>query len=89
MRVAAAAAKSRQLCPTLCDPIDGSPPGSPVPLAVVNKNGQDLSFYPFPRDNLKTHGDQPVLCDDLEGGNGVGREVQEGRGIYQIRSVAQ
>ena len=24
-------AKSLQLCPTLCDPIDGSPPGSPVP----------------------------------------------------------
>ena len=29
--VAAAAAKSLQLCSTLCDPIDGSPPGSPVP----------------------------------------------------------
>ena len=28
---AAAAAKSLQLCPTLCDPIDGSPRGSPVP----------------------------------------------------------
>ena len=28
---AVAAAKSLQLCPTLCDPIDGSPPGSPVP----------------------------------------------------------
>ena len=27
----AAAAKSLQLCPTLCDPIDCSPPGSPVP----------------------------------------------------------
>ena len=27
----AAAAKSLQLCPNLCDPIDGSPPGSPVP----------------------------------------------------------
>ena len=26
-----AAAKSIQSCPTLCDPIDGSPPGSPVP----------------------------------------------------------
>ena len=25
------AAKSLQSCPTLCDPIDGSPPGSPVP----------------------------------------------------------
>ena len=27
----AAAAKSLQSCPTLCDPIDGVPPGSPVP----------------------------------------------------------
>ena len=27
----AAAAKSLQSCPTLCDPIDGSPPGFPVP----------------------------------------------------------
>ena len=30
-RPAAAAAKSLQSCPTLCDPIDGSPLGSPVP----------------------------------------------------------
>ena len=29
--LAATAAKSLQSCPTLCDPIDGSPPGSPVP----------------------------------------------------------
>ena len=29
--VATAAAKSLQSCPTLCDPIDGSPPGSSVP----------------------------------------------------------
>ena len=28
---AAAAAKSLQSCPTLCDPIEGSLPGSPVP----------------------------------------------------------
>ena len=28
---AAAAAKSLQSCPTLCDPIDGSPPGPAVP----------------------------------------------------------
>ena len=28
---AAAAVKLLQLCPTLCDPLDGSPPGSPVP----------------------------------------------------------
>ena len=28
---AAAAAKSRQSCPTLGDPVDDSPPGSPIP----------------------------------------------------------
>ena len=31
LQKATAAAKSRQSCLTLCDPIDGSPPGSPVP----------------------------------------------------------
>ena len=31
MLSATAAAKSLQLCPTLCDPIDGSPPGSSIP----------------------------------------------------------
>ena len=31
LHLAAAAAKSLQSCPTLCDPRDGSPPGSPVP----------------------------------------------------------
>ena len=30
-RSTAAAAKSLQSCPTLCDPIDGNLPGSPVP----------------------------------------------------------
>ena len=31
----AAAAKSLQSCPTLCDPIDGSPPGSSVPVPGI------------------------------------------------------
>ena len=31
MVITAAAAKLLQSCPTLCDPIEGSPPGSPVP----------------------------------------------------------
>ena len=30
-KAAAAAAKSLLSCPTLCDPIDGSPPGSAIP----------------------------------------------------------
>ena len=35
---AATAAKSLQSCPTLCDPIDGSPPGSPRPWDSPGKN---------------------------------------------------
>ena len=35
---AAAAAKSLQSCPTLCHPIDGSPPGSPRPWDSPGKN---------------------------------------------------
>ena len=35
---AAAAAKSLQSCPTLCEPIDGSPPGSPIPGILQASN---------------------------------------------------
>ena len=43
---AAAAAKSLQSCPTLFDPIDGSPPGSPVPgiLQARTLEWVDISF---------------------------------------------
>ena len=35
----AAAAKSFQSCPTLCNPIDGSPPGSPIPgIPTIEKD---------------------------------------------------
>ena len=42
---AAAAAKSLQSCPTLCDPIDGSPPGSP---ALGFSRQEHWSGLPFP-----------------------------------------
>ena len=44
---AAAAAKSLQSCPTLCDPIDGSPPDSPVPgiLQARTLEWIDISFF--------------------------------------------
>ena len=43
---AAAAAKSLQSCPTLCDPIDGSPSSSPVPgiLHAGTLEGVAISF---------------------------------------------
>ena len=53
-RAANAAAKSLQSCPTLCDPIDGSPPGCPVPgilqartlewVAISFSNNNPLAF---------------------------------------------
>ena len=44
---AAAAAKSLQSWPTLCDPIDGSPPGSPIPgiLQARTLEWVAISFY--------------------------------------------
>ena len=44
---AAAAAKSPQSCLTLCDPIDGSPPGSPVPGILQTRTLEwvAISFY--------------------------------------------
>ena len=45
MYAAAAAAKSLQSCPTLCDPIDGSPSGSPVPGILQERT---LEWLPCP-----------------------------------------
>ena len=52
---AAAAAKSLQLCPTLCDPIDGSPPGSAVPgiLQARTLEWVAISFCPTGLENAK------------------------------------
>ena len=42
---AAAAAKSRQSCPTLCDPIDGSPPGSSVPGILQARTLEQVAIF--------------------------------------------
>ena len=38
-----ATAKSLQSCPTLCDPIDGSPPGSPVPEILQARTDMQIT----------------------------------------------
>ena len=52
---AAADAKSLQSCLTLCDPIDGSPPGSPSPgiLQARTVEWVAIAFYPNPEGNTK------------------------------------
>ena len=44
-----AAAKSLQSCPTLCDPIDGSPPGSPVPGILQARTLEWVAIF-FPNE---------------------------------------
>ena len=45
---AAAAAKSLQSCSTLCDPIDGIPPGSPVPGILQARTLEWVAILPSP-----------------------------------------
>ena len=56
---AAAPAKSLQSCPTLCDPIHGSPPGSPVPgiLQARTLEWVAISFSIVPQ-NVTVFGDR-------------------------------
>ena len=50
---AAAAAKSLQSCPTLCDPMDGSPPGSPVPEILQARTLEWVAIFFFKAWNWK------------------------------------
>ena len=99
----AAAAKSLQSCPTLCNPIDGSPTGSPVPGIL---QARVLEWVAISFSNacmhakslqlcltLQPHGQQPtrLLCprDSLGKNSGVGCHVllQFCTEIYPINNV--
>ena len=80
---AAAAAKSLQSCLTLCEPIDGSPPGSPVPgiLQARTLERVAISFssawkwsHSVISNSLQPHGLQPtrLLCPRDPPGNNTG-----------------
>ena len=53
LTAAAAAAESLQSCPTLCDPIDGSPPGSSVPGISRQEHWSGLPFPSLMHDSVK------------------------------------
>ena len=60
---AAAAAKSLQLCPTLCDPIDGSPPGSSVPWILQARILEWVAISYF---NVCMHAKSLQSCTTLQ-----------------------
>ena len=64
---AAAAAKSLQSCSTLCDPIDGSPPGSSVPEIL---QARILEWVAISSSNACMHAKSlqscPTLCNPMD-----------------------
>ena len=57
------AAKSLQLCPTLCDPIDGSPPGFPVPGIPRQEHWSGLPFPSPMHESEKWKWSRSVVSD--------------------------
>ena len=59
--------KSPQSCPTLCDPIDGRPPGSPVPGILQARTRSGLPF-PSPMHESESEATQscPTLSDPMD-----------------------
>ena len=59
---AAAAARSLQSCPTLCDPIDSSPPGSPIPGIFPSKNSGVGCHFLLQCIKVKSESEVARLC---------------------------
>ena len=82
IHLAAAAAKSLQLCPTLCDPIEGSPPGSRIPGIL---QARVLEWVAISFSSACMHAKLlqscPTLCDPVDSsppGSSVHRILQAG-----------
>ena len=82
---AAAAAKSLQSCPTLCDPIDGSPPGSPVP-GILQARTLEVGCHFFLQ-SMKVESESevaqssPTLCNPMD----CSLPGSSAHGIFQAR----
>ena len=80
----AAAAKLLQSCPTLCDPIDGSPPGSAVPGILQARTGVDCHFLlQFMKVESESEVSQscPTVSDPMD----CSLLVSSTHGIFQAR----
>ena len=83
----AAAAKSLQSCPTLWDPIDGSPPGSPVPgiLQARTLEWVAISFSNAWKWKVKSESEVAQSCPTLHDPMDCSLPGSSVRGIFQAR----
>ena len=86
-RGSAAAAKSLQSRPTLCDPTDGSPPGSPVPgiLQARTLEWVAISFSSAWKWKVKSESEVTQLCPTLRNPIDCSLPGSFVHGIFQAR----
>ena len=79
---AAAAAKSLWSCPTLCDPIDGSPPGSSVSRIL---QARTLEWLSFPSPIHESESEVAQSCPTLSNPVDCSLPGSSVHGIFQAR----
>ena len=82
MYAAAAAVKSLQSCPTLCDPIDGSPPGSP---SLGFSRQEHWNGLPFPSPMHESENEVAQSCLTLSDPMDCSLSGSSIHGILQAR----
>ena len=82
---AAAAAKSLQSCPTLCNPIDGSPPGSPVPGVLQARTLEWVAISFSNAGKVKSESEVAQLCPTLRDPMDCSPPGSSAHGIFQAR----
>ena len=81
----AAAAKSLQSCPTLCDPIDGSPPGSPVPGILQARTMEWVCHFLLQCMKVKSESEVAQSCPTLSDLMDCSLPGSSVHGIFQAR----
>ena len=79
------AAKSLQSCPTLCDPIEGSPPGSPVPGILQARTLEWVAISFLQCMKVKSEREVPESCPTLSGPMDCSLPGSSVHGIFQAR----
>ena len=80
-----AAAKSLQSCPTLCDPTDGSPPGSPRPWDSPGKNTRVGCHFLLQGIKVKSETEVTQSCPTLSDPMDCSLPGSSVHGIFQAR----
>ena len=81
----AAAAKSLRLCLTLCDPIDSSPPGSPIPWDSPGKNTGVGCHFLLQCMKVKSESEVTQSCPTLRDTMDCSLPGSSAHGIFQAR----